>query len=174
MVPCEVCGNEIPDDERVCRWCGSHQHGVGSAARARGGRKSSGSRGGGQGGGGGRGATRPGGGRAQTLNLESGRPATDQAVGRLDLKLDTWRRQGVRLVRVIHGYGSSGRGGAIRDAVRRHLGNLRSRGLVKGWVAGEDYPDGSGAARALLNRHPGLRSSLRTDRGNAGITFVEL
>ena len=111
--------------------------------------------------------------RMTVVNLESGSPRVDEALRRLDMKLDTARMQGTKLVRVIHGYGSSGQGGAIRDAVQSHLAMLARRGLVRAFVWGGDYPD-SASARALLQRRPVLRESLRTDAGNQGVTFVEL
>ncbi|HUF12621.1 MAG TPA: Smr/MutS family protein [Longimicrobiales bacterium] len=111
--------------------------------------------------------------RMLVVNLEDGRPGVDEAIRRLGMRLDTARMQGVKLVRVIHGYGSSGKGGSIREAVQRHLRERQRRGGLRGFVWGGDWPD-SPAARALLERRPVLRDSLRTDTGNEGITFVEL
>lgn len=148
MKPCDVCGNDIDAGVAICPFCESRQ-------------RSSGQRGG---------AKR----RLITVNLEAGRPVVRDAVTRLDLRLDTARLQDERLVRVVHGYGSSGSGGAIREAVRQHLEELRNRRLVRSLVRGEEYPDGSAGARELLGRHPQLRSTLRSDRSNPGITFVEL
>ena len=112
--------------------------------------------------------------RMLVVNLEEGRPGVDEAIRRLGMKLDTARMQGVKLVRVIHGYGSSGKGGAIGDAVARHLAERKRKGLVRAYAWGGDWPDGTPEAKALLERRPLLRESLRTDRGNEGITFVEL
>lgn len=148
MKPCDVCGNDIDAGVAICPFCGSRQ-------------RSSGRRGG---------AKR----RLITVNLEAGRPVVRDALTRLDLRLDTARLQDERLVRVVHGYGSSGSGGAIREAVRQHLEELRNRRLVRSLVRGEEYPEGSTRARELLRRHPRLRVTLRSDRSNAGITFVEL
>ena len=108
------------------------------------------------------------------VDLEAGHPRVEEALRRLDMKLDTARMQGVKLVRVIHGYGSSGKGGAIGDAVARRLAERRRQGRVKSFVWGGDWPDQTPEAKALLQRRPLLRESLRTDRGNEGITFVEL
>lgn len=111
--------------------------------------------------------------RMLVVNLEDGRPGVDEAIRRLGMKLDTARMQGVKLVRVIHGYGSSGKGGAIGEAVARHLADRKRRNLVRNYVWGGDWPD-TAAARSLLERRPVLRESLRADSGNEGITFVEL
>ena len=111
--------------------------------------------------------------RMLVVNLEEGRPTVDEAIRRLGMKLDTARMQGMKLVRVIHGYGSSGKGGAIGQAVARHLAERKRRNQIRASVWGGDWPD-SADARALLERRPVLRESLRQDAGNEGITFVEL
>ena len=45
------------------------------------------------------------------LNLEDGMPTVEEAVSRMNLGFQEMRVSGVRLVRLIHGYGSTGRGG---------------------------------------------------------------
>lgn len=147
MKTCVVCGNDIPATLAVCHFCGSPQPG---------------------------GPPRGGGGGVVTVNLERGRPTVDEAMRTLDMRLAEARARGTRLLRIIHGYGSSGAGGGIGEATGRALRALAREGRIRAHVAGADYPDGSRAARDLLARHPALRRSLRTDRGNPGITFVEM
>jgi hypothetical protein len=82
--------------------------------------------------------------------------------------------RGVRLIRIIHGWGSSGSGGHIRDAVRKVLaGYVRAR-RVRRFVSGEEYSEDTASGRELMAAHAALRQSLRTDRDNPGITFVEM
>ena len=148
MRPCTVCGNDIADTAPRCPFCESPQAGTGGAMR----RKPA---------------------TVMSINLEAGKPTAADAVKRLEAELMGARNVGARIVRAIHGWGSSGAGGKIRDAVRRRLPVLRQRGLIRGFVAGEDYAETREEGRGLLSRHPDLRSSLRTDRLNPGITFVE-
>lgn len=150
MKLCEICGNEIEEQASVCHWCGSQQSGRSTAGRTR------------------------RGGRMRTVNLEAGRPLVNQALGKLDMAIATEKRQGVRLLRVVHGYGSSGTGGAIKDAVLSHLRELKRQGFIRDYLWGGDYSDATPQGRSLLSRHPRLRSSLRTDRENEGMSFVEL
>ncbi len=81
---------------------------------------------------------------------------------------------GSRLLRLIHGWGSSGAGGAIRAAVREHLAAQLRTHRISGFLPGDDYSEDTNRGRQLLRGFPPLRESLRTDRANPGITFVEL
>ena len=58
----------------------------------------------------------------KTINLEAGLPTVEEALRRLAAQLDRARLEGVRVVRLIHGWGSAaGGGGRIRAAVRQWL-----------------------------------------------------
>ena len=106
-----------------------------------------------------------------TLNLKRGLPTVDEAMLRLDRELDAALAGGAKVVRIIHGWGSSGKGGGIRDEARRRLTVLlrnRRIGLI---VHGEDVGAQTVAGRQLFARAPGLRET-RSDHANPGITFV--
>ena len=45
------------------------------------------------------------------LNLELGRPTADEALRRLEAELEAARHMNTPLLKLIHGYGSSGKGG---------------------------------------------------------------
>jgi hypothetical protein len=109
-----------------------------------------------------------------TLNLEKGLPRVEEAVASLDRQIAAARMEGVTLMRVIHGWGSTGTGGKIKAAVHLQLGaHTRSRN-VRGFLPGERYSELTSGGKNLLASYPSLRSTLRSDRENPGITFVEL
>ncbi|MEM7391552.1 MAG: Smr/MutS family protein [Verrucomicrobiota bacterium] len=109
-----------------------------------------------------------------TANLKEDHPTVEQALARLESVLATERQRGVRLVRIIHGWGSSGHPGKIKAAVLQQLHVYRHQNRIKDFVPGDDYSDHSRSGQILLAAHPKLRDSLRTDRNNPGITFVAL
>ena len=49
----------------------------------------------------------------RVINLEEGLPRVENAIFKLKLELSTLKRSGVKNVKIIHGYGSGGSGGAI-------------------------------------------------------------
>lgn len=109
-----------------------------------------------------------------TLNLETGMPTVEEAVGRLRIGLQEMRGRGVCLVRLIHGYGSTGRGGALRMGIRAELARMKKRRLIRDFVAGEDFGPFHEAARALVDRCPALARDPDYGRCNQGITVVAL
>jgi hypothetical protein len=110
----------------------------------------------------------------RTINIESGLPTVEEAMRRMESKLSLAIAQGVRVVRFVHGYGSSGKGGKIREACRRTLSAMLQRNQIKNFIRGEDYSAARLSAQEMVRRIPGLKSSSRTDSGNSGITLVEL
>src|SRR5580700_4564403 len=71
----------------------------------------------------------------KTVNLKSDMPSVHEALQRLERELATARREGETLLKVVHGYGSTGAGGDIRIAVQKRLHELADAGQISGRVA---------------------------------------
>lgn len=109
--------------------------------------------------------------KVKEINLEQGRPTVDEAVRRMNNELSTAKMSGFKAVILIHGYGSSGIGGAINPAVRKSLSQPVLVGIVKDWVAGEDWLSKKSGFLAYC---PTLKDHARHIEGNRGITVVLL
>ena len=108
------------------------------------------------------------------VNLESGMPTLSLALSRLNDALRMAKNENYAAVKIIHGYGSSGAGGAIRTAVQADL-MLRVRaGEIHAFIAGEDWRISNEHAWALLQRCPELKTDSDLGRGNRGISIVVL
>lgn len=110
----------------------------------------------------------------RTVNLETGLLSVDDARRRLLAEFDAARRDGVRVLKVIHGWGSSGQGGALGPAIRRSLRLRVKEGKARLVVTGERFSTDTLEGRELLQRHPALRRDRDLNRANAGVTLVEL
>jgi Smr domain len=110
----------------------------------------------------------------KTVNLEQGFPTVEQALQRLEGEISAARLERVRLVTLIHGYGSSGKGGAIRQECRKKLDYLCRRGEIKGFIPGEEFSRRQGTTKQLLSRFPQLSDHPHLNRHNKGITIVVL
>ena len=108
------------------------------------------------------------------LNLELGRPTADEALRRLTAELSACRHMGTPLMKIIHGYGSSGKGGRIRTACCKYLEQAQRDGLIVLFIPGESFSIFDEATRRYLNIYPLLRQDRDLDRKNRGVTFVFL
>ena len=73
------------------------------------------------------------------INIEIGMPTVNQAEKRLEMELDTAKRVGIVAAKIIHGYGSNGTGGKLKNAIRRYLLLKKQAGKIKTFVRGEDW-----------------------------------
>ena len=149
MKTCSTCGNEIDSSAWCCPHCESLQTESTESKRK---------------------PKR----RIRDVNLEKGHPIVEEAISRLDTAILKGQEGGIKLLRIIHGWGSSGTPSKIKPAVRRHLSQLKRQSRIEKFVCGDDYSELTVSGRQLLADHPNLRKSLKTDRNNPGITFVEI
>ncbi len=146
MKICNRCGNEIDQMESRCCFCGCRQRCRAAVT----------------------------GGHIPSFNIKNGLPAVEEGLSRLDKELMSARRAGVALIRIIHGWGSGGSGGKLRDACRKSLTHKKDTRQIKSFLAGEQYSRKTVAGKKLMRRYPGLLPDERTDSNNPGITLVEL
>ncbi|WP_028580628.1 Smr/MutS family protein [Desulfogranum japonicum] len=148
MILCGMCGNEFVASRMVCPYCGE------SVTLSPPPEKKSCVQ--------------------RVINLEKGMPQVEQAMERLRNELYICRLQYVRVVTLIHGYGSSGTGGLIRDEVRRYLSYLQHEGEVDDVVYGEQFHGHGGPGKQLIRRFPILSEHRDFKKNNPGITLVVL
>lgn len=108
------------------------------------------------------------------VNLEEGRPYADAAIKRLAFEIKQSRRMGMVVLKIIHGYGSSGTGGRIRREARLYLERLRDRSGIAGFIPGEQFSIFEEDTRKALRLCPQLRRDHDLDRHNNGVTFIIL
>jgi len=147
LATCEICGNEIVAGKSQCPYCQAECTGT---------------------------RPRTDGLSHLTINLEKGMPLVHQALERLERAICTGSSQGFKVLTFIHGYGSSGEGGAIKTAVLRQLQFLSHQGRVKAIIPGEEFEGRSGRGRQLLRRFPFLANHRDLNRANPGVTLVIL
>jgi hypothetical protein len=108
------------------------------------------------------------------VNLKQGMPLVRNALALLERELTLARSSGIAVLKIVHGYGSTGQGGEIRIAVQKELATQVSQRNVKSVIFGEDWRISNEAAWEVLKRLPALKSDPDLGRGNQGITIVVL
>ena len=68
------------------------------------------------------------------VNIEQGMPTVNTAMKYVEQAFSRAKAYGYPVVKLIHGYGSSGTGGKIRTAVQRELNKYKSSGKIREFV----------------------------------------
>lgn len=110
--------------------------------------------------------------QVKEINLEEGMPTCDEALNELKTSIQSAKQSKYKCLIIIHGYGSSGKGGKIREKVRQWLNAQVRNGKLKAVINGEDFNIFTPKALELKNKYKELESLLRVT--NHGVTVVEL
>jgi Smr domain len=113
-------------------------------------------------------------GRVRVVNLEDGFPTRDQAYQKLEVALARARKDGIVVLKVIHGYGSTGAGGVLRFAIRGYLRQRKEKKEIVAFVNGESWSSFDERSKLLFARAPELVLDSDVGRANKGITLVLL
>ncbi len=145
---CPVCGNEIETGSQTCPWCES------SIKRSR--------------------STAKAAEKIRCKNIKSDLPTTETALNRLVRYLYGAKADGVRVLKIVHGYGSSGKGGDIKYIVREYLENQKYSPLFKYYVPGEEFCHDYDNGRKIVQQFPALQKDNDWNKYNKGITLIVL
>jgi hypothetical protein len=110
----------------------------------------------------------------KVVNLKEGMPLVREAMSRMQSELNRAQNEGVKLVKFVHGYGSTGVGGEIRIAIQNGLLKRMQQGELKAVIFGEDWRISNENTWNLLKQMPELKQDSDVGRENRGITIVVL
>src|SRR5262245_30574928 len=110
----------------------------------------------------------------RVLNIESSLPTLEEARRQVIDEIRAAKREGIRVLKIIHGYGSSGKGGKLCVGLRKSFQLRKKEGVIKDYIPGEDFSIFQEATLALLNAHPALRGDPDLNSTNQGVTFLLL
>ena len=108
----------------------------------------------------------------EIINIEQGHPTVQQAMVKLQNGIYRARATGQPMAKIVHGYGSSGTGGAIKQAIGLELRKYISRGMIKSFCPGEDFGPFSAAGREMSAKHPAVSRDRDWGVLTGGMTVV--
>jgi len=106
------------------------------------------------------------------INIKEGMPRTADAMNYLQDSIVRLKMSKCECVLIIHGYGSTGKGGSICDKARSWLKAQERNLKVKTVIFGEDFNLFNFRALELKNKYRDLEPLMRVC--NNGVTVVEL
>jgi hypothetical protein len=110
----------------------------------------------------------------RVFNAEADLPTVDEARRSVMEEIRRSKREGVRVLKVIHGYGSSGKGGALCIGLRKSFKLRKKEGVIRDFVPGEDFSIFNDTVLSMLEAVPALRGDRDLNATNEGVTVLWL
>jgi ribosomal protein L32 len=142
---CAQCGNEIGSD-KSCPFCGFSQVYSKSKKAA----------------------------KLIQVNLKADMPTCAEAIKAMSAEIVAARQAGHKILKIIHGYGSSGKGGQLRWCLRERLQENKNHNYIGDFLPGEKLSNATSEGSRFLRRFPELRRDRDFNQANRGVTFIIL
>jgi hypothetical protein len=110
----------------------------------------------------------------KTFNVEADRPSLDEARRRVIGEIRRAKPEGIRVLKVIHGWGSSGKGGTLCHGLRKSFALRKKEGVIKDFIPGEEFSIFNQTVLTMLDAVPELRGDPDLNATNEGVTIVWL
>ena len=108
----------------------------------------------------------------RTINIKQDMPTTDYAIHLMLEEVKLAKFTGEKVVVVIHGYGSHGVGGLIKQEVQKTLTELKRHGNITDFVSGEQWNASAPVCRQILSYNPDVEIAHDLHLHNVGITVI--
>ena len=97
----------------------------------------------------------------KTVNIKRNMPLVSQAMTQLGNEIWMAKYARCHALKVIHGYGSSGQGGAIKAACLKLCADRKKSGVIRHYVRGEDFNPFTADGRKAIELCPQLKKRRR-------------
>lgn len=109
----------------------------------------------------------------KTFDIKSDMPTTQEASVRLANIIRTSNGKD-KVIKIIHGYGSTGVGGSIKTTVHASLRNRVRSQEIKAFIPGEAFSQPMGFDEAIRTYKNLLKADSDYNKMNDGITYIIL
>ncbi len=108
----------------------------------------------------------------KTLNLKEYMPTVDQALKMIEIEVELCKKEGIKALKIIHGYGSSGVGGEIRKALKNWAKLSMRKGLFEDFIRGEEFLSETQKVKDAKTICPELVGDIDLYFANPGISVI--
>lgn len=108
----------------------------------------------------------------RTITIKEGLPTLEEAQRRLLLEVRRCHGEGISVLKIIHGYGSGGRGGILRTGLRKVFTEYQREGDILGFASGEEFSIFHPVSLEMITAAPELRRDPDLERNNPGVSFL--
>lgn len=109
---------------------------------------------------------------ARVINVKNNFPTVDYALYLIDQEIKYSKATGNKSIVVIHGYGSSGKGGVIKEEIKKYLPELKKKKIIVDHVHGENWGDSNPSKLKICELCPDLILQENLQSLNSGVTVI--
>ena len=110
----------------------------------------------------------------RTVNIKEDNPNSDYAMYLLDQEIKYSKAVGNRVIVVIHGYGSHGKGGVIKQKLKEYFPHLKKNKIIEDFVFGENWGDLNETKQKICKISPEASIHENLSGINSGVSVVLL
>ena len=98
--------------------------------------------------------------------------SVDSCIAITQMEIEKGKKEGVSVIKLIHGYGSHGQGGIILKEVRRELAIMKRQKKIRNYFNGDKWNLFENEVIEILNKDKTIVGDSDINRRNPGITIV--
>ena len=107
------------------------------------------------------------------INLKEGY-SLEQALAILEIEIESAKKEGIVAVKVLHGYGSHGKGGVIRKTLLPLLASWKKSKFILNYFSGDKWNLFDEDAKRILLKDKSIYNDCDISSSNPGITIIEI
>lgn len=108
------------------------------------------------------------------INLKEEGFTVEYALAVLEIEIEGAKREGLYALKLLHGYGSHGRGGVIAKAVKRQLALWKREGFIVDYFGGDKWDMFEPKTQNILNLDKSIYNDCDIGHANPGISIVQI
>ncbi len=110
----------------------------------------------------------------ETINLKEFGQTQVQAIKELEIFVDLCKNAGVKAIKVVHGYGSGGKGGVIAKSVLLYAKRMQKLNKIQFYLNGPDWNLANKKALQIIYSCKSHHADEDLNKQNPGITILFL
>ena len=108
----------------------------------------------------------------RTINIKENSATVDYALAVVEIEIESAKREGLTAIKVLHGYGSHGRGGAIKKALNEKLRQWKNGKFIIDYFGGDKWNMFDKDTLKILQLDKTIFNDEDMNKSNPGITII--
>ncbi len=106
------------------------------------------------------------------LNLKDFECSKEDACALLEIEIEMAKKEKCSVLKIVHGYGSSGKGGVILKEIRNNLFYLKRTKNIKDYFSGNEWTLSCLKTQEILKKNKYIYNDEDLNKNNPGITVI--